>query len=70
MLVKVYSTNDPVHYWNYENFKEAHNARPVKWKMEGNYIYYIVYETNKELSQEALEDNGLSAEIIDSLDLV
>ena len=37
MLVKVYSkTGEPVHPWNYEDFKEIHKAKNKAHKTKGS----------------------------------
>lgn len=64
MTVKVFGIdNSRVHLWNYENFKEAHNAKVVGKSLDGNLIRYILYKIMCEIDKEVLNENGLDYSI-------
>jgi len=64
MLVKVSSsTDDRVHLWNYEKFKEHHNARVKSWNSNGNLINFIVYDIDGKIDMELTNSLGLKCEI-------
>lgn len=64
MLVKVFAQEGYAHLWNYENFKEFHNAKLMEHKSDTGLIEYIIYEICGEVFQDVLKDNGLTCEII------
>lgn len=65
MLVKVSSSNsERVHFWNYETFKNHHNAKVKSWSNKGNLINFIVYEINGEIAQELTHSLGLKYEYL------
>lgn len=64
MLVKLSSKDDnKVHLWNYEAFKEHHNAVTKSYNLSGNRIDYIIYEVNRPIDDEFVNSLGLKYEV-------
>lgn len=65
MLVKVSPLSDEsIHFWNYETFKEYHKARVKSWNNSGNLVNSIVYDIDGEIDQEFTNSLGLKCEYL------
>ena len=65
MLIKVHSaSNNYVHLWNYEAFKEKHNAKTKSWDINGNLINSIIYDVQGDIDMEFTKSLGLKCDYI------
>lgn len=65
MLVKVSPlSNESVHFWNYEKFKEHHKARVKSWDNSGNLVNFIIYDIDSEIDQALTNSLGLKCEYL------